>query len=63
MAGYKEFHRRSIDDREGFWREQAQLIEWHKPFDRGPRLFKAAVLALGMSAARPTSAITRSTGI
>jgi propionyl-CoA synthetase len=34
MAGYKEFHRRSIDDREGFWREQAQLIEWHKPFDR-----------------------------
>jgi propionyl-CoA synthetase len=34
MAGYKEFHRRSIDDREGFWREQAQLIEWRKPFDR-----------------------------
>jgi propionyl-CoA synthetase len=34
MAGYKEFHRRSIDDREGFWREQAQLIEWHKPFER-----------------------------
>jgi len=34
MAGYKEFHRRSIDDREGFWRDQARLIEWHKPFDR-----------------------------
>ncbi len=34
MAGYKEFHRRSIDDREGFWREQAQLIEWNKPFGR-----------------------------
>ena len=34
MAGYKEFHRRSIDDREGFWRDQAQLIEWRKPFDR-----------------------------
>ena len=34
MAGYKEFHRRSIEDREGFWREQAQLIEWRKPFDR-----------------------------
>lgn len=26
--GYAEFHRRSIDDREGFWAEQAQLVEW-----------------------------------
>ena len=34
MASYKEFHRRSIEDREGFWTEQARLIEWHKPFDR-----------------------------
>jgi propionyl-CoA synthetase len=34
MASYKDFHRRSIEDREGFWREQAQLIHWHKPFDR-----------------------------
>ena len=34
MASYREFHRRSIEDREGFWREQAQLIDWHKPFDR-----------------------------
>ncbi|MDI3511725.1 MAG: propionyl-CoA synthetase [Betaproteobacteria bacterium] len=31
---YAEFHRRSIEDRDGFWREQAQLIEWHKPFDQ-----------------------------
>ncbi|MEZ5662074.1 MAG: propionate--CoA ligase [Burkholderiaceae bacterium] len=31
--GYAEFHRRSIEDRDGFWREQAQLIDWHKPFD------------------------------
>src|SRR5262245_7445950 len=32
MAGYKEFYRRSIDDREGFWREQAKSVYWHKPF-------------------------------
>ena len=31
---YAEFHRRSIEDRDGFWREQAQLIDWHKPFDQ-----------------------------
>jgi propionyl-CoA synthetase len=34
MASYKDFHRRSIEDREGFWREQAQLIHWHKPFSQ-----------------------------
>src|SRR5258707_13018383 len=31
MTTYREFHRRSIDDREGFWAEQAGLIHWHKP--------------------------------
>jgi propionyl-CoA synthetase len=31
---YAEFHRRSIEDREGFWREQATLIDWERPFDR-----------------------------
>ena len=30
----KAFHRRSIDDREGFWAEQAALIDWHRPFER-----------------------------
>jgi propionyl-CoA synthetase len=35
MAGeYAEFHRRSIQDREGFWAEQAQLVHWRKPFER-----------------------------
>ena len=33
MTSYREFHRRSIADREGFWAEQAQLIDWHRPFD------------------------------
>jgi propionyl-CoA synthetase len=34
MSSYKEFHRRSISDREGFWGEQARLIHWHKPFTK-----------------------------
>jgi propionyl-CoA synthetase len=34
MGSYRDFHRRSIEDREGFWREQAQLIHWHKPFSQ-----------------------------
>jgi len=33
-SGYAEFHRRSIEDRDGFWREQAQLIDWHRPFEQ-----------------------------
>ncbi len=32
MTTYREFHRRSIEDREGFWAEQAQLVDWHQPF-------------------------------
>lgn len=32
MTTYSEFHRRSIEDREGFWAEQARLVHWHKPF-------------------------------
>ena len=34
MTAYADFHRRSIEDRDGFWGEQAQLIDWHKPFDQ-----------------------------
>ncbi len=30
MSAYAEFHRRSITDREAFWAEQAQLIDWQK---------------------------------
>jgi propionyl-CoA synthetase len=29
---YRAFHARSVDDPEGFWAEQARLIDWHKPF-------------------------------
>ncbi len=31
MPTYKEFHRRSIADRDAFWREQAALVDWHTP--------------------------------
>ena len=30
-ASYDAFHRRSIEDRDAFWAEQAQLIEWQTP--------------------------------
>lgn len=30
MTRYAEFHRRSITDRDAFWSEQAQLIDWQK---------------------------------
>ena len=31
---YQEFHRRSIEEPEAFWGEQAQLIDWHTPFEQ-----------------------------
>ncbi len=42
MTTYREFHRRSIEDKEGFWAEQAKLVHWAKPpekvldYDRPP---------------------------
>ncbi|HYN62082.1 MAG TPA: propionate--CoA ligase [Rubrivivax sp.] len=30
---YADFYRRSIDEPDAFWAEQAKLIDWHKPFD------------------------------
>ena len=29
---YDAFHRRSLDEPEAFWAEQARLIDWHTPF-------------------------------
>lgn len=34
MSTFEAFHRRSIEDRDAFWTEQAALVDWHKPFDR-----------------------------
>jgi propionyl-CoA synthetase len=31
---YASFYRRSIDEPEAFWAEQAKLIDWQRPFDR-----------------------------
>jgi propionyl-CoA synthetase len=28
MTAYADFHQRSIDDRDGFWAEQSQLVDW-----------------------------------
>ena len=34
MSAYKAFHERSVKDPQGFWAEQAQLVEWHKPYSQ-----------------------------
>jgi propionyl-CoA synthetase len=31
-VSYADFYRRSIDDRDAFWAEQARLIDWQTPF-------------------------------
>src|SRR3712207_2759401 len=33
-ATYADMYRRSVEDPEGFWREQAQRVDWMKPFSR-----------------------------
>jgi propionyl-CoA synthetase len=34
MTNYAAFHQRSLSERDGFWAEQATLIDWHRPFDQ-----------------------------
>ena len=31
---YEAFYRRSIEDREGFWAQQARMIDWKKGWDK-----------------------------
>ncbi len=31
---YEAFYRKSVDDPEGFWAEEAKRIDWHRPFTR-----------------------------
>jgi len=33
MRTYDAFHRRSLEDRDAFWRDEARLVDWHAPFD------------------------------
>jgi propionyl-CoA synthetase len=34
MTTIQEFHKQSIENPDAFWREQAKLVDWHKPFDQ-----------------------------
>jgi propionyl-CoA synthetase len=34
MNSWKDMHRRSIQDRDAFWGEEAKRIDWHKPFSK-----------------------------
>ncbi|TDN69174.1 propionate--CoA ligase [Paraburkholderia sp. BL10I2N1] len=34
MTRYRDFHRRSIEDPESFWANEAQRIHWETPFER-----------------------------
>ncbi len=34
MTRYSDFHHRSIVDRDAFWREQAELVDWQTPFSQ-----------------------------
>jgi propionyl-CoA synthetase len=33
LEEYRKFHRRSLEDRDGFWAEQARSIDWNKGFE------------------------------
>jgi propionyl-CoA synthetase len=32
-GGWAAFHRRSLEDRDAFWAEQAKLVDWERPFE------------------------------
>jgi acetyl-CoA synthetase len=34
LRRYLDMHRTSIEDPEGFWAEQASLLDWEKPWDK-----------------------------
>ncbi len=34
MTAFTDFHRRSLTDRDAFWAEQAQLVDWHTPIQQ-----------------------------
>ena len=34
VTTYRDFHARSVEDAEGFWRDEARRIHWHKPFTK-----------------------------
>ena len=34
MPTYQEFYKRSVEDPERFWDEQAKIVDWHKPWKK-----------------------------
>jgi propionyl-CoA synthetase len=32
MTRYADFYQRSLTERDAFWTEQAELVDWHQPF-------------------------------
>src|SRR5512147_907370 len=34
IRDYDQLYQRSIEDREGFWAEQAESVEWYKKWDK-----------------------------
>src|SRR4051812_27664452 len=32
MGSYRDFHRRSLGERERFWDEEARLVHWQRPY-------------------------------
>ena len=34
LKRYTEIHRRSLDDIEGFWAEEARKLDWYKTWDK-----------------------------
>ena len=34
LQAYRDLYGRSLEDPEGFWREQARILDWVKPFTR-----------------------------
>ena len=57
---YKAYHRRSIEDRDGFWAEQAGRIHWNKDFEQVCD-FGRPPFVRWFAGGRRTSATTRST--
>ena len=57
--GYAEFYRRSIEDRDAFWAEQARLIDWQQPPRHDLRRTAGRRSRAGSPAAPPTCATTR----
>ena len=34
MSIYRDFHRRSLAERDAFWAEEARLVHWQRPFEK-----------------------------